>query len=679
MKIVKFNILSLCVLFLGLCMFFSFKNKDDNSTKDVENVDKSYSPGDDFYAYVNSNWMKNHPLPADKSRYGWFNVLDDQNKEKIKSIIETASQQKDNAIAQKIGDFFQSGMDTSNFVKRFASLQTVVEKIQNIKTKNDLATILGYLSTVELNPLFELYAAADDKNSEMNIACIYQNLQGMPDRDYYLGKDSIMVVNQKAYIAYVENLIKLYNADSKYKITSSANTFFDFEKEIANASFTRLQNRNIQLTYNKMPYSLIVSKYKSFNWNAYFQGANIVAPKEININQPSFIEFICNLTENKQLSFWKDYLTFAALNSVSSELGQKYEDASFNFYGKVLQGKEAKEPRWKLVQREVSDKMGEAIGKLYVEKYFPAEAKLQMTELIENLRTSFRNRILKNDWMDEATKTAAIDKLSAIRVKVGYPDKWRDYTGLVINKGSYLNNILNANAFEFKYMASKIDKPVDKTLWDMSPQTVNAYYNPSGNEIVFPAAILQPPFFYLNGDAALNYGAIGMVIGHEMTHGFDDQGALYDKFGNLKNWWSKDDSVRFAQKTKILAEQYSQFIVKDTLHANGYLTLGENLADLGGVNIAFDAYKIALKGKNVEDKDVNGFSADQRFFLSYANVWAQNIREQEMIRLTKVDVHSLGKYRINGPLPNLEVFYKAFNVTKDNKLFIAPEKRAIIW
>ncbi len=672
-------------LSIGMIVALTSCSSSDKSTNSLQKPDlsvnslnKTFKPGDNFYAYANTKWMKDNPIPDDKSRYGNFDVLDEQNKEKLKTIFEEVkNNSQQGSVGHKIADFYKSGMDTSAIEKEgLVSLQPFFDKINSIESSDDVMTVVGYLHSYQIAPLFMIYSNPDSKNSNMTIAGIYQSGLGLPDRDYYLSNDDESKTVQEAYKLYLSKLFTFtgYNEDLATKASSDV---YGLEYKLADIFYSRVKNRNPLLTYNKYTKDELLESFAQINWTNYFAALQINIPEEIDVNQVEYLNSLASLIHNTDVKVWKAYLQAFTINSLASYLNADIANANFDLYGKTIMGQKEMQPRWKRVQGTVNGALGEAIGQLFVEKYFPPRAKTRMVNLVENLRQSFAQRIDNLDWMSDKTKEAAKDKLKAITVKIGYPDKWRDYSNLNVSPNSYVSNILASNHFDFEYNMNKIGKPVDKEEWHMFPQTVNAYYNPSANEIVFPAAILQPPFFYMDGDDAVNYGAIGVVIGHEMTHGFDDQGSKFDKFGNLESWWTPEDSTRFATKTNILVDQFNEFVVVDTLHANGKLTLGENIADLGGLNISWTAYQNTIEGKDVEP--IDGLTDKERFFLSYSGIWAQNIRDKEIVRRTKVDPHSLGKYRVNGPLPNLAQFYETFNIKEGDSLYIKPEDRAVIW
>jgi len=510
----------------------------------------------------------------------------------------------------------------------------------------------------------------------MVIAQLAQGGLGMPDRDYYIDNDERSENLRSKYIEHLKSNFMLMGNDDETSATV-AKTIMDIETKLAKFSMTRLERRDPFKTYNKHSISKLQELSPKINWKEYFSNIGLSNINSLNVNQPVFFENLSSVLTDFSIDDWKNYLKWNLIRKTANYLSNEFIDSYFNFYGKTMSGSLENRPRWKRVLGTTNSALSEAIGKLYVAKYFPPKAKERMKNLVANLKSAYAIRIDQLPWMSSETKQKAQEKLETINVKVGYPDKWRDYSALEVKEDAYVLNVLRANNFDFEYMIGKIDKAVDKLEWHMPPQMVNAYYDPSMNEIVFPAAILQAPFFYMDADDAVNYGAIGVVIGHEMTHGFDDQGKNYDKNGNLNEWWTIEDSEKFKQRTKMLVNQFNSFIVIDTIHADGKLTIGENIADLGGLCISHTALQIALK-ENPQEK-INGFTAEQRFYLAYAHVWAQNIRDKEILRRTKEDVHSLGNLRVNGPLPNLIEFYNAFDVKEGDKMWLPENKRVKIW
>jgi len=645
----------------------------------VENMDQSVKPGDDFNQYANGGWIKNNPVPDDKTQYGSFSILYDNNQIKLQELVLEAAEAESakGSIAQKIGDFYNSGMDTLTIEE--LGMQPIVENLKQIdaiKSNSELLPYIAKMQTKGSNSLFYFFGSQDDKNSAMVIANFYQSGLGLPDRDYYLSDDPRSTEMCTAYVAHIQRMFELaaYKPDDA---ASQAKKIMALETRLAEASFTRLENRDPFNTYNKMSVAELQELAPEVDWKAYFTTLGLPELADINVRQKSFIQETAKMLQEVSLADWKSYFKWNVINSAAGYLSSDFETANFEFYGTMLSGQKVQRPRWKRVLGNTSGSMGEAIGKLYVEKYFPPEAKERMLKLVSNLRLSLGHRIDDLDWMTEETKVLAHEKLDAINVKVGYPNKWTDYTDLQIEEGKYYQNIKNASIFSFNEDIAKIGKAHDKEEWGMTPQTVNAYYSPNANEIVFPAAILQPPFFFMDQDDAVNYGAIGVVIGHEMTHGFDDQGRNYDKDGNLNNWWKDSDAVAFDEKAQQIIDLFNNYPELDSLHVDGELTIGENIADFGGLNISWDAFQETAQAKTTDK--IDGFTPQQRFFLSYAGVWRQNILDKELARRLKEDVHSPGDARINVPLYNMDVFYTAFGIDETAKLYRAPEDRAVIW
>ena len=649
-----------------------------NKSLDLADLDTTVNPAADFDNYANGGWKKKFPIPDEKSRFGSFDLLADTSEAQVKTLFKdiVSKKQEPGSLGQKIADFYHTGMDSAKIeANGLAPIQPLFDQITALQTKEEVMKEVADLHTKGIFPLFSFFSQADQKNSTMEVAYVYQGGLGMPDRDYYMKDDPRSKDIQTAYQVHVQKMLVLSGLDEATAKTN-AEVIYGIEKRLAAVSMTRLEQRDPYKVYHKMNLQGIQKISPEYNWTAYFQGVGLQNPGDFIVGQPDFVAEMAKMIKDIPVDNWKVYLKWNVLNSLATNLPRAIVNQNFDFYGKTLTGSVAQRPRWKRVQGATDNAMSEAIGQLYVQHYFPGEAKKRMLELVGNLKVSLGERIQQLKWMGDSTKVKAIEKLNAINVKIGYPDKWRDYSSLEVSTDSYVANVLRAGNFDFKFMVNKINKPVDRTEWGMSPQTVNAYYNPSMNEIVFPAAILQPPFFFLDGDDAVNYGAIGVVIGHEMTHGFDDQGRQYDKVGNLTDWWTAKDSKLFGERTKVLANQFSNFTVLDTLKANGKLSLGENIADLGGLNVSYYALKKVLTGN---EKPIDGFTPDQRFFLSYAHIWAQNIRDKEIIRRTKEDVHALGHFRVIGPLRNLPEFYQAFNIKEGDNMFMNENDRAVIW
>ncbi|BBE16888.1 metallopeptidase [Aquipluma nitroreducens] len=645
---------------------------------DLADMDKSYSPATDFDNYSNGGWKKRFPIPDEKSRFGSFDLLADSGEVQVQKLITgiASSKQTAGSIASKIADFYNTGMDTAKIeTDGLAPVQPLFNEISAIQNKDDVMKVVADLHTQGIRPMYSLFSDADQKNSEMVVAYLYQGGLGMPDRDYYMKDDERSKSIQEAYKIHLQKIFVLAG-DNEANSKLNSSIVYKLEYRLAKSSMTLLEQRDPHKIYHKMNLEGLRKISPEIDWSVQFQNLGLKNPGDFIVGQPDFVAELGKMLNEVSVDDWKIYLKWQVLRSTASYLPLAFVNQSFDFFGKTLSGQMAQRPRWKRVQESTNGALSEALGQLYVQKYFPAESKKRMIELVNNLRVSLGERIQKLAWMSNETKAKALDKLAAITVKVGYPDKWRDYSSLEVSTDSYCANVLRARQFDFNYMISKVNKPVDRTEWMMAPQEVNAYYNPSMNEIVFPAAILQPPFFYVDGDDAVNYGAIGVVIGHEMTHGFDDQGCQYDKVGNLNNWWTDEDSKLFKERTSVLVNQFSGFTVLDTLKANGELSLGENIADLGGLNVAYIALHKVLTGN---ENPIDGFTPDQRFFLAYAHLWAQNIRDKEIVRRTKEDPHSLGRFRILGPLRNMPEFHKAFDVKEGDYMYLKEADRAVIW
>ena len=647
---------------------------------DPSNMDTTVACGEDFYEYACGGWIKKNPLKPEYARYGSFDVLAENNQKQMRELIDELekAENEPGSVAQKVGDLYKMGLDSVRLNKEGVSpISEALKNIASLDDKAAFASLVAQMHKEGSSPFFQLYVGADEKNSSMNIVNLYQGGMSMGDRDYYLSEDSANVKIRDAYKKYINKLFTLAGYSAEKAAVAEKNVM-NIETALAKVAFSREETRNPLKNYNKMAMTDFLKQMNGFDWKSYFSALGLDSLNEINPNQLPFIKGMDALVGGLTSEEIRDYLIFKQINTASSYLSDDFVQARFDFYGKVLSGQQELKPRWKRSLSVTDGALGEALGEMYVAKYFPPEAKERMLKLVENLRISLGEHIDSLEWMSAETKAKAKEKLAAFYVKIGYPDKWRDYSGLTIDpKKSYWDNVREAAIFESDYMLSDVNKPVDKTRWLMSPQTVNAYYNPTTNEICFPAGILQPPFFYMDADDAVNYGGIGVVIGHEMTHGFDDQGRQYDKDGNLKDWWTAEDAKQFNLRADKLADQYSSIIVLDTVHANGRFTLGENIADHGGLRVSYTAFKNATKGQDL--KPIDGFTPDQRFYLAYAGLWAQNIRDEEILRLTKIDPHSLGKWRVNAALRNLESFFQAFGITEKDSMYMKPEDRVTIW
>ena len=647
---------------------------------DLANFDNTTSPSEDFYQYACGGWMEANPLTPEYARYGIFDQLEKENQEKLKVLIEElgSKPQAEGSVGAKIQIMYSMGLDS---LKRNADgAAPVAGQLEAIKAVSDMkefSAMVGKMHVESSSPFFGFYIGADEKNSTMNLLQFYQGGISMSDRDYYLLDDESTVKIRNAYREYVNRLFTLAGY-SEQEAAEATEAVISLETEIAKVSVDRATLRDVHKNYNKMTVKEFTSRFDFIDWEIFFKETGICKSQELNAGQIPFFEGLTKVLKKTSLDDQKDYLAFKLLNAASNYLSDDFVNANFDFYGRALQGKEELQPRWKSALAVVNRSLAEAFGQMYVEKYFPASSKEKMLEMVANLQTALGERIADLEWMSDETKAKAQEKLGTFIVKVGYPDKWKDYSSLEIKNDSYWANICRANVFAHKDMMEDEGQPVDRTKWAMSPQTVNAYYNPTTNEICFPAAILQPPFFNAEADDAVNYGGIGVVIGHEMTHGFDDQGRNYDKDGNLSAWWTEEDAEKFNERAKVLVEQYDRIIVLDSLHADGSYTLGENIADQGGLLVSHQAYMNTLKGKETP-ADIDGFTHNQRFYIGYANLWAQNLRPQEIMRRTKTDVHSLGKWRVNAALKNIDDFYTAFDIKEGDAMYLSPEERINIW
>ncbi len=640
-------------------------------------MDTTVAPQDDFYQYAVGKWLKENPIPEDQTLWGGFVILYEETNNQVKVIIDEAVKEaKPNPkkIIEKVGLFYSVGMDTTKIEELgLTPLNKELARIEAVKTKTDLVKEIAHMSQYTTSPLFYFYSSVDAKNSDYEIAGIWQGGLGLPDRDYYLNEDGRSKEIREKYISHLTNMFNLMGCDVSEK---QATTVMNIETEVAKVSNTRLENRNPQTTYNKMSVSEISKVAPNFDWTLYLSEIGAGKVDSINVNQPKFISGISELLNKISINDWKVFLKWDLVRSMSPYLSNKFVAERFDFGGKFLSGQEVNRPRWKRVLSATNGVMGEAIGQLYVAKHFPPEAKSRATKIVESLKVSMGESIKNNTWMTDVTKKEALKKLASFGVKIGYTDKWRDYSGLEVTE-NYIQNIMNSNYFDHQEMLSKIDKPVRDWEWGMTPQTVNAYYSPTRNEIVFPAAILQFPFYNYELDDAINYGAMGAVIGHEITHGFDDQGKQYDADGNIRDWWTAEDTKNFDERVKVIINQFDEYVAIDTFHVNGALTQGENVADLGGLTVSYNAFKKTEQYKS--GKIIDGFTPSQRFFLAWAQVWKNNIRPDALKLRLKTDVHSPGKERVLGPLSNLPAFFEAFNVKEGNAMRRPKDKLVKIW
>lgn len=646
---------------------------------DKSNLDMSADPKNDFYQFACGGWMKNHPLTGEYARYGSFEEVGELNKQQMKSLIEDLSTKtfEKGSVGSKLCTLYNLYMDSTKLNSiGISPLTEDLHVIDSVKDKAQLPSLIADLHYIDVNVFFSFYIGADDKNSKMNMLHTYQSGLSLGSRDYYLSqKDTSMVKIREEFVAHIGRMFKLfgYSSEDAQKCTEDV---MKIETALAESFYTKEQLRIPNDNYHKITYSQFKQDFAGFDWDAYFAKFNL-KEDSINVSQIPPIKKAIELIAKEDIAVLKNYMTWQLIDRAAGCLGDELYNANFDFYGKVLSGRQEPSPRWKRAVSTLESAMGEALGEMYVEKYFPASHKERMVQLVKNLQDSYSERLDSLSWMGDSTKVKAKEKLAGLTVKIGYPDKFRDYSSLDITDANLWENTKRISKFKADIMLEKAGKPVDKTEWHMYPQTVNAYYNPSTNEICFPAGILQKPFFDMNADDAYNYGAIGVVIGHEMTHGYDDQGRQFDVDGNLKDWWTPEDAALFTLRSSSIMEYFNGIEVASGVYANGKFTLGENLADHGGLKISFNALKRAMKTNPLVE--VDGFTPEQRFFLSYAGVWANNIRPEEIIRRTKEDPHSLGKWRVNGAVPHINEWYDAFGVTEKDSMFIDPSRRANIW
>ena len=642
------------------------------------NLDPSVTPQEDFYQYACGGWMAQNPLTAEYSRFGSFDQLALNNLKQVNGLIQSLAEHQypEGSVEQKIGDLYNLAMDTTRRnMEADSPLRHTLDEIANITSRDQLTERLG--EAMEFG-LWAMYVDADAMNSSMNILNEAQAGFALGEKEYYLDQDEHTRMIRAEYLKYITRLFNYFGFTAAEQ---RARTVLRLETRLAEAAFNNVELRDPQANYNKMTIPELQQLVPQINWTVYFQSMGI-SPSCISVGQIRHLQEAGRMLADEPLEDLKTLFAFQVMDGAAAYLSQEVYMISFDFYGRILSGKEEPAPLWKRAVNIVNGTLGEAVGQMYVKEYFPEENKARMLALVKNLQRALGERISAVTWMSDETKQKALEKLSAFTIKIGYPDKWRDYTDLRISKAdTYYANLMRAARFEQEYSLSFLDKPVDKQKWYMTPQTVNAYYNPSSNEICFPAGILQYPFFDMSADDAFNYGAIGVVIGHEMTHGFDDQGCQFDKDGNMINWWTEDDKKRFDERTKVMADFFDGIEVAPGVHANGQFTLGENIADHGGLQVSYQAFcnNEAAKPKNQRLGKKAGFTPAQRFFLAYANVWAGNIRPEEILQRTKSDPHSLGRWRVNGALPHIGAWYDAFSITPSSPLYLAPEKRVSIW
>lgn len=668
------------LLFLGAGAPTPSGSPDVNRSLDPTNLNPSVPPSKDFYEYANGGWLVKNPIPPEFSRYGSFEELAEKNNRDLHQILDDAAANTSAAKGtnlQRVGDLYASAMDSTQAEQLGTTpLAGYMAKIDGLKSTAELPALVADMHVHGINALFNVGADQDAKASTSVIAQLYQGGLSLPDRDYYTKEDEHSKTLRDQYVKHVAKMLQLSGMSAEAAGTA-AQTVMSIETELAKVSMTRVERRDPNATYHKMSLGDVTGLGQGFDWAVYFREIGVANPGAINVGQPEFMKAMAKLVASRPLDDWKVYLRWHLVHDTAPMLSSAFVNENFDFYGKTLTGAKELRPRWKRALGIVNGEIGEALGMLYVKKYFPPAAKARAKEMVENLKAAFRERIQTRPWMSDQTKNKAQAKLDAFQVKIGYPDKWRDYSGLDIDRGPLVWNVMRADSFEFRRTMNKIGKPVDRTEWGMTPPTVNAYYNPSMNEIVFPAGILQPPFFDPNADDAVNYGGMGAVIGHEMTHGFDDEGSQFDAKGNLQDWWTPTDKIAFAARTAMVQKQYDSYTVLDSLHVNGKLTLGENIADIGGLTIAYQALQKALAKHPTPA--IDGFTQDQRFFLGWAQIWRANITPQDARRLIIVDPHSPSRWRTIGPVVNIDQFYAAFNVKEGDPMFRPVKERAKIW
>lgn len=679
----KKNILALSAI-VGIVALLAFAG-DPASEKtpgiDIKNMDNSIKPTDDFYRFVNGNWLKNNPIPASESRWGSFNELNDKNTAKLKIILNEAAADK-NALAgsnrQKIGDFYSLAMDSIKLNKEGAApLKDEFATILNIKSSQDLIKAVAHLHSIGIGPMFSGYIGQDPKISTEYITQVGQGGIGLPDRDYYTKTDERTLGIQKAYLEHMKNMFVLLG-DKSEVAEKNAQTVFNIETNFAKGSMTKVELRDPEKQYNKKTLKELTELTPAFNWDIYFSSVGIKNISNVIVAQPDFFAALNTSMKTISIEDWKTYLRWCLIDATANKLSDNFVNEHFKFYGTKLMGVPALKPRWKRALEATDNCLGDALGQLFVEKHFTESSKKRVGEMVKNLIAAYRVRIASRDWMSEETKKQANFKLDKIMLKLGFPDKWKDYSSLAINRDSYVKNFIHANTYSFNEMINKLGKPIDRAEWGMTPPTINAYYNPSMNEIVFPAGIMQPIFFNPEADDAVNYGIMGAIIGHELTHGFDDEGCQFDADGNLKNWWTDADKANFKKKTDMVVKQYNDYVAVDNVHVNGELTLGENIADLGGLTISYYALKKSLEGKPVPAK-IDGFTSEQRFFLAWAQGWRNNVRPEFLKNMVQTNPHAPENFRGNGPLSNMQEFYDAFGVKEGDKMYRPKAERAEIW
>ena len=668
-------------LFVGAiatgALAFTTDNKDPKYI-DPANMDLSVKPGDNFYLYANGGWLKKNPIPASKTRWGSFDVLRDESTQRLRTLLEDAAKNsKKDRLSQMIGDFYRSGMDSLAIERR--GYEPIKPELDRLAALNNKQQVLDEIATLRTkgtaSPLFGMYVSQDRKNVNQYIVQLGQGGITLPDRDYYLKDDPRSTGIRKAYRDHLEKMFSLVGENAA-TAAYNADAILRLETALAKAQMSRVEMRDPYKTYNKFAVKDFSTQTSGMDWNALLQKMAVRSSDSILVTNPTFIKTADILLGALPLQDWKAYLRWNVLKNAAPYLSSAFVAENFRLT-QALTGQKEQTPRWQRVSNLIDQQLGDLLGQLYVQRYFKGEAKTRMLEMVNNLQQTFADRIQRLDWMSETTKKRAMEKLNAFSKKIAYPDKWKTYEGVTVSDNDFVSNLRSTSTWSYNYMINRLGQPVDRTEWGMTPPTINAYYSPVNNEIAFPAGILQFPFFDFGADDAVIYGGIGSVIGHEMTHGFDDSGAQYASTGNLENWWTKEDEAKFKAKATQVVEQYNTYTVLDSLHVNGRLTLGENIADIGGLSIAYDAFTKTKQYK--EGKKVDGFTPAQRFFLSWAQIWRNNMTPEAQAQQILTDPHSPGMYRTNGAVVNMDQWYTAFNVQPGDRLYIAPEKRIRIW
>jgi putative endopeptidase len=667
------------LIYLSLVLLLAAACKQAPEAKHVvvTGVNTSLKPGDDFFTYANGIWYDTAQIPASQAGVGSYSFLNFPQRIRLQAILDSVSKANNptGSIEQKVGDFYASGMDTATINKRgYEPIKPLLARIDALSDVPSLMKLVADEQKAGDASVIFFYVSPDDENSAVNIVQLYQAGIGLPDRDYYFNTDSSTIGIQKAYKKYLAALFQLTGSDAASAV-KSAGVAYEIEKQLAASHRTNIELRDVKANYNKLAVASLTKKHSNINWATLFSDLGIKTDS-VNIGQPAYFDRLNAMLKSVPINDWKAYMKANALATYAGFLSRPFTDAAFE-YTKVLTGQAVKKPRTEEMTQAVDGALGHALAQMYVKKYFPEDAKKRMAELVSNLKKAFEARITKLDWMSDSTKAKAKEKLGTFTEKIGYPDKWRDYSRVEVKRDAWFENVLSANKNDFMEDVAKVGQPVDKTEWYTTPPTVTAYNNPSKNEIVFPAGILQSPYFDLYADDALNYGGIGMVIGHEITHSFDDQGAQYDKDGNVTNWWTKTDYEKFKARTQQVIDQYNSFTVLDSMHVKGALTVGENTADIAGVAIAYDAFKMTEQGKDTTKLD--GFTPDQRFFISIARIWRVKTRDEFLRMYVNTNNHSPARWRVNGPLMNFTPFYEAFHVQPGDKMYKPENQRITVW